>query len=186
MKRSLIEFLKELPDHRRRAGQRHSLDIGLIIIIMSIMSGYNGIRAIGDFAERNKKELIKALKPLKPRVPSFSTFRRILMQVDFKDLKEIFYKWSLQYVEISKEDYYSIDGKSIRSTLSNYSNDMQDFISIVTVFSQKRKQVLTQQKYHNKKTSEIGIVQELLEELDLEGKTITMDALHCQKNSKKN
>ena len=185
MKKSLIEFLRELPDNRRGAGQRHTIEFGLIIIIMSIMSGYIGIRAMGDFAKRNKKDLIKYLKPLKPRVPSFSTLRRILLQVDFKELKEVFYRWSIQYVEIGKDEYYSIDGKSIKSTLSNYSESMQDFISIVTVFNQKQKQVITQQSYHNKKQSEISIVQELLEELDLKGRTITMDALHCQKNSKK-
>jgi hypothetical protein len=186
MKKSLLEFLKELPDRRRGAGQRHKQEFGLIIIIMSMMSGYIGIRAMGDFAERNKEELIKALKPLKPRVPSFSTLRRILLQLDFRQLAVLFHQWATQYEELEDEAYYSIDGKSIKSTANNYFNDMQDFVSLVSVFSHKRKQVIAQQKFHNKKVSEIGIVKELLEVLDLEGKTITMDALHCQKNSKKN
>jgi hypothetical protein len=181
MKKSIIEFIKQLPDKRRGAGQRHQLEFGVLIIIMSIMSGYTGIRAMGDFAERNKEELIKALKPKKPRIPSFSTIRRILMQLDFNELKEIFYQWSMQYIAGDGEEFYSIDGKSIRSTVTNGQSEHQNFISMVTVFSQNRKQVLTQQKYQNKKRSEIEIVQGLLEELDLEGKTLTMDALHCQK-----
>lgn len=181
MKKSLIEFLGELTDHRRGAGQRHKLEYGILIIIMSIMSGYVGIRAMGDFVERNKDDLLKALHPLKPRLPSFSTLRRILIQIDFAELKDIFYRWSMQYVEMGRDDYFSIDGKSIRSTISDYSNEMQNFVSMVSVFSQKRKQVITQEKYQSKKTSEIGIVQGLLEELDLAGITITMDALHAQK-----
>ncbi len=184
--KTLVEYFQDLPDSRREAGQRHTLDFSLIIIIMALMSGYIGIRAMGDFAERNKEALITRLKPKKPRVPSFSTLRRILLNIDFKKLKEAFYQWSLQYVAIGSEDYFSIDGKSIKSTLSNYDKDTQDFISLVTVFSHKRKQVLNQQKFHNKKKSEIAIVEELIEELDLEGITLTMDALHCQKNSKKN
>lgn len=178
MKKSLIEYLGELPDRRRGAGQRHQLDFNLIIIIMSMMSGYTGIRAMGDFAERNKESLIALLKPKKPRVPSFSTLRRTLLQVDFDELNTIFYQWSKQYIE---DDYYAIDGKSIRSTVENYHDSQQDFVSMVTVFSHRRKQVLAMQHYQNKKGSEIGIVQSLLEELDLEGKTITMDAMHCQK-----
>jgi hypothetical protein len=181
MKKSLLEFIKGLPDKRRGAGQRHQLEFGILIIIMSMMSGYIGIRAIGDFAERNKAALIESLKPKKPRVPSFSTIRRIMLQLNFAELREIFYQWSLQYVEPKEEEYYSIDGKSIRSTVTNIHDEKQNFISMVTVFSQNRKQVLTQQKYQNKKISEIGIVQGLIEELDLQGITLTMDALHCQK-----
>ena len=181
MNKSLVEYLKQLPDKRRGAGQRHQLDFGILIIIMSIMSGYVGIRAMGDFAEKNKEQLIKILKPKKPRVPSFSTLRRLMMQLDFSELRHIFYQWSLQYVDYTEGEYFAIDGKSIRSTVKNGTNEKQNFISMVTVFSQNRKQVLSQQKFQSKKASEINIVQGLIEELDLEGITLTMDALHCQK-----
>jgi len=181
MKKSLLELIRSLPDNRRGAGQRHQLEFGVLIIIMSMMSGYISLRAMGDFAERNKDALIIALKPKKPRIPSFSTLRRLLLQINFSELKDIFYQWSLQYVDPTGEEHYSIDGKSIRSTVTDGKNEKQNFISMVSVFSQKRKQVLTQQKYQNKKNSEIGVVQGLLEELDLQGITLTMDALHCQK-----
>lgn len=185
MKKSLIEYINELPDKRRRAGQRHQLEFGILIIIMSMMSGYISLRAMGDFAERNKESLIQTLKPKKPIVPSFSTIRRLMIQLNFTELKEMFYQWSLQYIDTKGEEYYSIDGKSIRSTVTNTHDEKQNFISMVTVFSQNRKQVLTQQKYQNKKTSEILIVQGLIEELDLQGITLTMDALHCQKKQSK-
>lgn len=181
MKKTLLDYLKELPDSRRGAGRRHNQAFSLLIIIMSIMSGYTGIRAMGDFVERNKEDLKKAFKPKNDRIPTYSTLRRIMLKVDFTKLKELFYQWSIQGIDTSKDNYYSIDGKSIRSTVSNGKNSNQNFISMVTVFCQNRKKVLTQQKYQNKKISEISIVQELIEELDLEGITLTMDALHSQK-----
>jgi hypothetical protein len=184
MKKSLLNYFEELSDYRRGAGQRHSQELSLIIIVMSLMSGYIGIRAMGDFVERNRDDLIKFLKPKKPRVPSYSTLRRILLHLDFKELKQVFTQWSSQYVEIAEYEYLALDGKGIKSTVKDYNSEMQDFISLVSVFSQKRKQVLNQQFFHSKKASEIPIVQELLQELDLEGKTVTLDALHCQKNSK--
>lgn len=183
-KKSLQEYFKELQDIRRIQGRRHSLDFTLTIILMATMSNYHGYRAIGDFAECNKDDLIKYLKPSKPRVPSYSTIRRVLMSLDFNHFKEIFFNWATQYIDINQEDYLSIDGKSIRSTLSDYSTAYQDFVSIVSVFSQRQKQVLAMEKYHNKKVSEISLVQDLLEQLDLQGKTITLDALHCKKNYK--
>lgn len=184
--KSLFEFLAEIPDFRRKAGKRHDLKFNIAIIIMSVMSGQCGIRAIGEFAKNNKKELIKRLKPPKDRIPSYSTIRRTLLGVEFNELSNAFYKWAVNYVAILEKEWVSIDGKAIKSTLTDYNKDCQDFISLVTVFSHKRRIALANKDYQNKKKSEINIVEELIEMLDLEGTIISLDALHCQKNSKKN
>lgn len=181
MKKTLIEYLSELHDVRRKQGQRHSLEFVLIIVIMAIMSNYIGYRAFGDFAKCNEDSLIKHLKPKKPRVPSFLTIRKVLQSIDFKHLSELFKQWALQYVEIGDEDYFSIDGKSIKSTVSEYGGEFQNFVSIVSILSHKTKQVIAQEEYQNKKESEIDVVLSLLDQLDLTGKTVTLDALHCQK-----
>ena len=60
MKNDLLrEELKRVKDPRRGAGQRHSIDVVLMITIMATMSGYLGYIAIGDFSKRYKQELIK-------------------------------------------------------------------------------------------------------------------------------
>jgi len=55
---SLRKELKNIEDKRRGAGQRHKIDVVLMITIMATMSGYTGFRAIGDFTKRYKKELV--------------------------------------------------------------------------------------------------------------------------------
>ncbi len=75
---NLRDELKKIEDKRRGTGQRHSIDVVLMITIMATMSGYIGYRAIDDFSKRYKKELIAYLEIEKERLPTFATVRRVL------------------------------------------------------------------------------------------------------------
>lgn len=184
-KKSLIDYLKQLKDFRRKQGQRFSLELMLIIILMAIMNGSKSERSIARFAENNKKELIKRLKISRKQVPSRSSLKRTIEKIDFKKLEEMFYQWSLNYVKIDKNEWISVDGKSIKGTVTNPNNSEQNFTSLVSLFASKRKQNLKVSKFKSKKESEIPVVQELIKMLDLEGITFTLDALHCQKETTK-
>ncbi len=183
--KNLYEILCELKDPRRVQGRRHNLATILLIIIMALMSGYNGIRAIGDFIKKHHKELIKTFKIEKKRLPSFNTISRILQKIDFNEFAKIFKKWSRTYVSIEKKDWLSIDGKVIGGTVSNPNNQFQKYINLVSVFSNKKKQVVAIGKVGGDKKSEIPVVKQLIKELDLEGVIFTIDALHCQKETTK-
>jgi hypothetical protein len=178
---NLIEYFLKIEDPRRLQGQRHELQIILIITLMSIMSGYIGYRATGDFMKRNKDDLIKILKPKKEKLPSFDVIREVLIKIDFKKVSMQFYNWSKQYVNISKNEWVSIDGKSIGGTLINSHSIDQNFISLVCLYCSKKKLVLANAQVTNAKESEIPIVQKLIEALDLTGAIFTLDALHCPK-----
>lgn len=181
---NLIEHLCQIKDFRRKQGQRFLLSQVLLIIIMAIMSGRYGYREIASFAKANKKELVDKLKLKKSKLPSHVTIREVIMNVDFNLLNQAFSQWSMGYVTIEKDDWLSIDGKAIKSTVENYHSSYQNFVSMVSVFSQKRGQVIKTGTFENKKVSEISIVQELLEALDLKDVVFTLDALHCKKNSR--
>ncbi|MEM0992563.1 MAG: transposase family protein, partial [Bacteroidota bacterium] len=72
---SLVKSFEELPDNRRKQGQRHDQSVVLMIVLFSTMSGYLGYRAMGDFVKKHKAELVELLKVKKTRLPSFSTIR---------------------------------------------------------------------------------------------------------------
>ena len=99
----LREVLKEIKDKRRGAGQRHSIDVVLMITIMATMSSYIGYRAIGDFTKRYKKELVEYLKVEKNRLPAFATTRRVLMAIDYEMFTEVFEQWIGQYLKQEKK-----------------------------------------------------------------------------------
>lgn len=65
--------------------------------------------------------------------------------------------------------------------MRDYDADYQNFVSLVSVYSHQKGMVLAAQQFENKETSELKVVQTLLETLHLNGVVVTLDALHCQK-----
>ncbi len=179
---NLYSIFKEIPDFRRKQGLIHELSIILIIITMAIMSGYNGQRAMGDFVEKHKEELIKLFKPRKKALPSYQTIARVISNLKFEEMTVAFSKWAKKYVDINEKDYLSMDGKAIGGTVINPHSKFQQYTNLVSIFSNKRKQVIALDKV-NDKGGEIPIVKSLIMKLDLEGVVFTLDALHCQKNT---
>lgn len=178
---NLLDYLAQIKDPRRLQGQRHELQIILLITLMSIMSGYIGYRPIGDFMKRNKEDLLATLKPKKRRLPSFDVIRQVLIGIDFEQFSKQFHAWAKQYINISKNEWVSIDGKAIGGTVTNSSTLDQNFVSLVSLYCSKKKLVLGNAQVSNSKESEIPVVQQLIEALNLQGVIFTLDALHCQK-----
>ena len=183
MEKSLIDYLKEIPDHRSPHGLRHPLWLVLLIIIMGMMSGYWGYRQLGRFVERHRTELISRLKIPFARVPSYSAIRRVMINLDYEELQIVFNQWSKQYSMIPSSEWISLDGKSLKNTVTDYDQAQQNFINCVSAFSHQRGLVLGLKMMENKQESEINVVRDLIELLDLTGVVFTFDALHCQKKT---
>jgi len=182
---NLYLMLSDLKDFRRGQGRMHSLPLILIIFIMSTMSGYGGYRPTGDFIKKHRKELVKLFNTKNGRLPSFQTIARVLENVDFDSLTNIFHRWASTYVTINKNDWFSLDGKAISGTVKNPHNHHQRFTSLVSAFSSKQKLVLAAGEVRIGKRNEIETVKQLIEKLDLKGVIFSLDALHCQKNTVK-
>jgi hypothetical protein len=179
--KSIIDYLAEVPDPRRGAGQRHEQTFVLLLVLMSVMSKSYGYRAIGDFIERNRAELIKTFKPHKDRLPSFYTVRRVLQGIDFSLLSSQFRQWASQYVAISEGEWLSLDGKRIGGTTRDTGNSDHHFLVLVSLYCSKQQLVLGNALVVNSKESEIPAVKQLIGALDITGAVFTLDALHCQK-----
>ncbi len=178
---TLIDYLAQLPDKRRGAGQRHDQTLIVTITIMSIMSNYIGYRAIGDFVERNREQLLKHLRPAKNRLPSFYTIHRVLQNMDYDALSETIYKWARQRVSIRKHEWLQIDGKVTGGTITNACNSEQSFISLVSIYASRHRQVIASKAFKQKTATELQTVQQLIGELDISEVNFSLDALHCQK-----
>jgi hypothetical protein len=179
--KSLIDYLKQIPDERNAGGRRHPLWLILLIMILGIMSGYWGYRGLGRFVERHRHQLIETLKIPGARVPSYSTIRRVMMNLDYQAVALAFNKWASQYTHNSQGQWIAIDGKSLKNTVNDCYGKEQNFVMMVSAFSHTRGEILGIKVMENKKQSEIVAVQDLLKLLDLKRVVFTMDALHCQK-----
>jgi len=177
---SLIEHLKKVKDFRKSQGKRHPLWLVLLVVILGMMSGYQGYREIGHFAKYEQRNIINNFPIFTQRLPSCATIRRVMMGVNWQNLSEIFNHWAKEnYPQIDETDWLAVDGKSLRSTVTNYADKSQNFAIIISVFSQLTGLVIALGKIENKKESEIGGVQELVSNCGLKGKVISADALHC-------
>jgi predicted transposase YbfD/YdcC len=179
----IVEAFSEIKDFRRPQGRRYPLVPTLLIVVMSIACGYPAYREIERFANANYERLVEIFSLNQKKMPSHVTIRNLIQYTDFKCIYKAFRSWAEQYVSISAGDWLAVDGKAIASTVSDYDNSYQDFVSLVSVFSQREGQVAGFDKLSNKKSSEIPTFEEMVRILDLKHVVFTMDALHCQKKT---
>lgn len=178
---NLIQSLQEIRDFRASQGKRYPLWLILLLVIMGTLSGCRGYQALEDFGVRHYQVLSEKLGLTVNRLPSDTTFRRILHRLDFHLLAQQFGQWVKGYIELESNEWVAIDGKSIKGTVSDAQTAYQNFVNLVSVYSHQQGVVLATEQFEQGNTSELTVVQTLLEALQLEGVVFTLDALHAQK-----
>ncbi len=81
---AIVEAFKDLPDPRRTAGQRHTQALCLALFTLAVAAGNRGFLAIGDWLKAYHDQLVRVFEPPKERLPSYSTIRRVLVNVDYE------------------------------------------------------------------------------------------------------
>lgn len=180
---SLIEHLQRIPEFRAARGQRHELWLVLLLIILGAMMGYWGYRPLAEFVEVYGQEVCQKLE-LAPstKLPSYSTFRRVMQQLDYQVLAAVFTDWVQLQDEVDIGEWFACDGKSIKGSVTDYNQAEQNFVSLVSLFSHQRGVVQAGMPMEQKLMSEQDVVRLLLSAVGLSGIGVTLDALHCQKN----
>ncbi|MBW4523099.1 MAG: ISAs1 family transposase [Scytolyngbya sp. HA4215-MV1] len=178
----LIEQLQQFPDYRKSKGKRHALWLVMMLVLLGTLCGYRGYRPLADFSQQHWDTVCELLElPENTRIPSYSTFGRVLQRIDFDPLLAVFNDWSQRLVHLMAPTWVALDGKSIKSTLSDYSESYQRFVCTVSAFTHQTGVVLRLEVMDNKQTSEIEVVRQLIGALAGQPVIFTLDALHCQK-----
>ncbi len=183
--KSLEEYFKKIPDLRRKQGTRYNLAKLLTVIVISIMNNALGYREMARFMKNNLTELQQYFGWQRNKTPSHEQIRTILNDIDNEKVNQAFLQWVHDNIKLEESDWIAFDGKAIRSTLTDSNNESQNFINVVTAFSHRLQTSLDQESFQNKKDHEGSAIRTILDRLKTAGLVITMDALHCQKNSKK-
>lgn len=89
-------------------------------------------RGLGRFVERHRRQLIDTLKIPGARVPSYSTIRRVMMQIDYQEVTQVFHEWASQYTHNSQGQWIAIDGKSLKNTVDDCCGKQQNFVMMVS------------------------------------------------------
>ena len=113
---AIIKAFSGMPDHRRKQGTRHSLELCLALLTLAVAAGNQGFLAIGDWLKSYREELKELFEV--ERIPSYSTIRRTLLGLDYED-----YSARLaNFFEIKPlaGETLALDGKVLRGRIRGY------------------------------------------------------------------
>jgi len=173
----MIEKFEIIEDTRHQSYVKHKLSHILMIVMCAILCGLDELGDIVTFAE-NKANFLKENFGIE-KIPSKATMSRVLSAIDGQKVAAVII--DIMKTSINKnEKVIAVDGKAIRST--SKTDKPYSALQIITAYLTESGVVLGQEKI-NEKTNEIPVLQQMLEYMNIKGKTITADALHCQKET---
>jgi hypothetical protein len=182
MIKPLAEVFGQVADPRKKKGKRYELGTLLTLIFLAILSGEDGLKGIARWLEEQRWELAKQFGIKGGRMPSYGTIRRILLQIDIKELETRLSEWAEEMSlarQVGPWAGVALDGKTVRGSKVDEDSPA---VHLLSAFSHQLAIVLGQQAVDGK-TNEIPEARTLLETLTLEGLLITMDAMHTQRET---
>lgn len=181
---SIIEHFKALPDPRRNQHLvLHKVIDIIVIAVCATIAQQDTWEEIADYAEM-KAEFLKRFLELPNGIPSHDTISRVFSLIDPMAWQACFAAWMRAMGKLSGEKLIAIDGKTLRGSKATGTGKRereQAALELVTAWASENELVLAQLAVKDG-SNEITILPELLELLDLEGATVTIDAIGTQKD----
>ena len=174
--KSIIAFFEEIPDYRIDRGKLHNLAEIIVMSLYGLLCGGTNWVDIQEICDERVDELKKFLT-LKNGVPSVCTFRRVMSAIDSKYLGGLLTKQSKNICNELNGKTIAIDGKTIRGS-HDKANGKEAFHALNAFVTEHH--TVIRQLIGNKKESEITMIPQIVEGLDIKGATITIDAIGCQ------
>jgi len=184
---TILEHFQKLEDPRSPINRKHLLGDLIVISICAVIAGADGPNAIGVWAEANREWLQEHLE-LPNGIPSHDTIGRVLATLKPAAFQTCFQNWISSLCEqndpdASKEtsqqqDVIAIDGKALRR--SHDRKNQLGALFLVSAWS-VRHGVSLGQLATEEKSNEITAIPELIDNIDVAGAIVTIDAAGCQR-----
>jgi predicted transposase YbfD/YdcC len=177
---SIGSYFESLSDPRHTRNRKHLLVDIAVIAVCGIICGCDGPTAIHRWAKHREPWLALHLA-LPNGIPSRDCIRRLLMVLKPEAFQRCFQAWIADAIPIdaAKTDrLVAIDGKSCRG-----SHDQAHGLGALHIVSAwaSEEGIALGQVATDAKSNEITAIPQLLEQIDLNGTLITIDAMGCQK-----
>lgn len=178
----LREQLRRLPEPRGGRRQLHPLATVLTIALAATLAGARGYLAMAEFAARLSQQELKRLRGYYNRrkqlfvPPSEPTLRRVLQQVEPDALETAFCAF-IQSLAPTDEPI-AIDGKTLKGARREEGRQ----VHLLSALTHQQGTVIAQRKI-DAKTNEIPALPKLLASLTIQGRLVTADALHTQRET---
>lgn len=172
---TISQSFSSVSDPRMDRCKRHSLTNILTISICAIICGCDDFNAIEEYG-KSKLTWFETFLELPHGIPSHDTFQDVLNRIKPTEFADAFTLWVTQLGNLS-DDIVALDGKVMRGTLDKAKGNPA--IHLVSAWSVKNNLCFGQVKVSDK-SNEITAIPALIKLLDIEGATITTDAMGCQ------
>ena len=169
--------MSKIEDPRHQSYVKYPLADILIIIMCAVLCGMDTLGDLVVYA-KNREEFLRKELGIK-KVPSKATFARTLSMIDGKQIGEAIIDVLRSRFGTAGE-VIAVNGKAICSTTK--SGNPHSALQILSAYVTSSGITLAQESIHEK-TNEIPVFQEMLTYVDVEGKTVTADAMHCQRET---
>lgn len=174
----MLRFFGGIQDWRRRRGDYSVACLVTVAVCAALCGVHRGQRDLAAFAAELTPRQRQALRfprrgnPRRYAVPKETTFFRLLSQVDSQALEQALLDWLNQVLGpvTPEDDQVATDGKELLSSQG---------VQIVSAYTVKRGRWLGSERIAEG-SNEIPAAQALLRRAPIEGKLVTLDAMHTQ------
>lgn len=178
----LNEIFMTVPDHRVTGRCTYALSDLLTIALLTYICGGEDYVDMSEFAYYRARDFgLIADRP--DRSPSPDTFERLMSAVDPDEIERCLVEHGRKFLDTLAEKQVVIDGKKLRGTSPKQHGSKGDYI--MNAYVSENHIVVGQQRLKDKE-NEIVAIPQLLEKLDIEGATISIDAIGTQINIAQN
>jgi len=184
---SILECFEDLEDPRSHVNRKHLLGDLIVIAICAVIAGADGPKAIGVWAASNREWLKRHLE-LPHGIPSHDTIGRLLALLKPAAFQTCFQNWirtlrtndesTVDDTGSKRQEVIAIDGKALRRSHDRKHN--LGALFLVSAWSVEHG-VSLGQLATEEKSNEITAIPELINNIDVSGAIVTIDAAGCQK-----
>jgi predicted transposase YbfD/YdcC len=176
---AILTRFENLTDPRVERTKQHLLIDMVTIGLCAAICGADSWVDVEKFGHA-KREWFARFLQLPHGIPSHDTFGRVFARLDTDEFLMCLHNW-LRSLHISlKEQGVAIDGKTLRGSFDAASG--KSALHVVSAWASGLRLSLGEVAVDGK-SNEITAVPKLLELLELAGAVVTMDAMHCQKET---
>src|ERR1700755_3259795 len=170
------QVFRRLPDPRADNARHELLEV-VCIALAAVWCGAESCSDMADFGE-SKEGLLRLFLGLEHGIPSHDTFSRVFRLLTPDAFERAFRRFMAAFAKangLELTGVVAVDGKALRGAYERGGKATP--LQLVNVFAVDARMALAQRKAPGR--NETAGALEVLELLDLEGSTVTADALHC-------
>lgn len=172
----VLRFFRGIDDPRA-ANARHPLADVLSIAILAVLCGSEGWAAVETWGWGNL-EWLQTFLELPHGIPSHDTFDRVFALMDPLAFERAFNTFTEALVNNAGGVFVAVDGKTLRRSWKKAWSKTP--VHLVSAFLTQN-QVVLGQLATDRKSNEITAIPRLLAMMVLAGRTVTIDAMGCQR-----